>query len=213
MKMLVGVPVFRVSGLVRTCLQALTNSPAHVLAVDNAADEDVKAVLREFGDRIHILTNAENGYCNGGWNRIMEYGLNHDYDVIGLGSSDVALHPGWYQAVEKRITEHKKEVLIPNIGPPWSNPNTENVLIHPYIGWHFSFLPREAVQLVYPIPRQLRHWFGDNHMYKVLVQQNGWQHVLLNEVRCDHQQSAVTSRVPEAGSVVEQDKIEWGRLQ
>ena len=210
-KILVGIPVFRVPGLVQLCLGSLVNTPATVLVIDNAADQDVKQVLRAFGESIKVITNTQNGYCNGGWNQIMKYGLENEFDIIALGSSDVTMHRGWYEPILKRFVEHDNEILIPAPGPGVKTPNPNNVLFNPQIGWHQSFLPRKAVELVYPIPVGLRHWFGDNHMYQTLIPK-GWQTVLLNDVQCHHEQSAVTIRVPEAGSVVAQDKIEWERL-
>jgi len=212
MEVLVGVPVFRVPGLVQSCLSSLISTPADVLVIDNAADDDVKTLLRGFGKRVKIITNTENGYCNGGWNQILEYGISHGYDVIGLGSSDVTMHPGWYDAVVKRVQEHPREVFIPSIGEPVPNPDTNNVFVHPNTGWFFSFLPLEAAKLVYPIPRGLKHWYGDNHMYEVL-KHHGIGHVLLNEVRCYHQQGGITVKVAEANSVIAQDGIEWERLK
>lgn len=210
-KILVGVPCFRLPGLVNLCLGSLVNTPATVLAVDNCADADVKQVLASFGDKITIVTNKENGYCNGGWNQVMKYGLENGFDTIALGSSDVTMHKGWYSPVQKRLSENEKEILIPAIGIGSQTPNSDNVMFNPQVGWHMSFLPREAVELVYPIPAGIKHWFGDNHMYTVLVSK-GWRTVLLHDVQCYHEQSAVTARVPEAGSVVAQDKIEWEKL-
>ena len=49
-------------------------------------------------------------------------------------------------------------------------------------------------------------------MYQTLTA-HGWSTVLLNEVQAEHQQSAVTAKVPEAGIVIADDKIEWERLK
>jgi hypothetical protein len=207
MKVLIGVPVIRVSGLVQLCLQSLISTPASVLVIDNAADPDVKDVIRSCGDRVRTIVNGKNLYCNGAWNQIMEHGLNNDYDLIGLASSDVVLYPGWYEKIVQRALSFPNEVWLPNQGKPSSG-----TVVNPNIGWYFSFLPRKAVEMVYPIPYTLRHWFGDTHMAYVL-KENGWSWVLLNDMGCDHQQSAITVRVPEAGDVIAQDKIAWKALR
>lgn len=203
MRILVGIPVFRVAELAQLCLSALVCTPATVLVIDNAADANVKDVIRAYGDRVRVIQNDSNKFCNGGWNQVMEYGLNHGYDIVGLGSSDVILHAGWYEKILQRAQMFKNEVWIPKTGTA-----SDGVIEKPNLGWYFSFLPKEAVRLVYPIPETLKHWFGDTYMEQTLAR-NGWKHVLLNSVGCIHEQSAVTFRVPEAYPVIEQDKIAW----
>lgn len=204
--MLVGVPVFRLPDLVGRCLHALRGAGADVLAIDNAADQDVKEVLKVFPEYV-IISNQVNGYCNGAWNQILQYGIENNYDIIGLGSSDVTLHSGWYEKIVKRAEEFPNEVWIPCVGSP-----SEGVIYNPNTGWHFSFLPRKAAEIVFPIPSTIKHWFGDNHMHEALTK-NGWRHVLLNEVSCDHEQSAITFRTPEAYAVIDQDAKEWEEIK
>src|SRR4029077_10288489 len=111
MKVLVGVSVFAVPDLVRSCLSSLTGTPADVLVIDNGAPEDVKTAVSRYG--VQTIFNAENGYCNGGWNQIMKYGLDNGYDIIGLGSSDVELFSGWYPILESRASRFSNEVWLP----------------------------------------------------------------------------------------------------
>ena len=211
MKILVGTPVFRLGHSVKRCLKALVDTPADVLAVDNAADRDVRHVMSEFGNRILTIVNSANGYCNGAWNQILEYGINHGYDVIGLGTSDVTLHPGWYNVVARRMQEFPNEVLIPAIGQPVPNPNYMAVSYNTP-AWYFSFMSREAAKLAYPIPRTVKHWYGDTYMYYRLTT-NGFKIVLMDEARCYHEESSVTRVTPEAYDVIGQDHIEWAKLQ
>lgn len=211
MKVLVGTPVFRLAGTVRNHLEPLAATPADILVIDNAADQDVKQVVASFGIRFTVITNETNGYCNGAWNQILEYGLQHDYDVIGLGTSDVTLHPGWYDVVTKRMQEFPKEVLIPAEGPPVSNPSHLAVSFNTP-GWYFSFMPKEAAKLAYPIPRTVKHWYGDTYMYYRLTT-NGFKIVLMDQARCYHQTSSITAVTPESYDVIGQDHIEWAKLQ
>jgi hypothetical protein len=212
MKMLVGVPVFRVPDLVRSCLTALSDSPADILVVDNAADTDVKQVYNTFKNRVHVSFNSTNEYCNGGWNRIFQFGLTHDYDLIAIGSSDAALHPGWYEAIQARAAQVCNEVWVPSIGEPVFNPDSSSVTyVMSGVAGFFTFLPREAVKLVYPIPHQIRHWFGDQYMYETL-RQHGWKVAVLNQVRAHHQQSAITAATPEAYDVIKQDIQAWKEM-
>lgn len=218
---MIGIPAFRIPGLLRRCLNALVDTPAvpgwerpTILVVDNHSDPDVKALLRdEFDDRVQIVRNLYNEYCNRAWNQTMKRGLHLGYDLIGLGSSDAVLHPGWYDLVTQRVEQFDKEVLVPTVGEPVTNPSHLNVE-HATggVAGFFSFLPRAAVELVYPIPATLRHWFGDQYMFTKL-RDHRWSVTLMQDLRAFHEQSAVTAATPEASAVIEADKIEWLKLE
>lgn len=207
MKVLVGIPVFRVANLVARCLRSVENTPADILAIDNAADRDVEDVLYDFD--VNVIVNKVNGFCNGAWNQILEYGIDKNYDLIGLGSSDAALHPGWYEAITQRAASFPKEIVLPSIGEPVSAPDW-TLAEHPTGGvpGYFSFLPLEAARAVFPIPRGLKHWFGDQYMFEKL-RALGWKIAILKEVRAYHCQSAITVNTPEAYQVIEQDIKTW----
>lgn len=206
MKLLVGIPVFRLPSLVRRCLLSLADTPATVLAIDNAADAPVKSVLREFDGRIVDIAVPRNEYCNGGWNRVLAYGLDHDFDVIVLGSSDATLMPGWYEASMKRVATGDKTVFVPSI-----DERAEDELSTGGLAGFIIFLPRAAADLVYPIPSTLRHWFGDQYMFEKL-RANGWKTVVAHDVKATHAQSAVTAATPEAYAVIEGDKRAWAEM-
>jgi GT2 family glycosyltransferase len=204
-RVLVGVPVFRVPDLVRRCLASLVGNAADIVVVDNSADADVKEVLREFP--VRTIVNETNGYCNGGWNQIMQYGLEHDYDLIGLGSSDATLSQGWCEALQIRMEQFTKEVLIPSLKETHTDAECADS-----VAGYFSFLPRSAVEVVYPIPRSLQHWFGDQYMFEKL-RSIGWKTVVLGSVKATHEQSAITFRTPEAYQVIEKDIAAWKALR
>lgn len=210
MKLLIGIPVFRLPHLLRRCLESVVGIPGvDVLAIDNAADDAVKALLAaEFAHSVTVESAPTNEYCNGGWNRIMRHGLERGYDVIALGSSDACLHPGWLPKVVQRAETRPSEVWIPKIGAPSAGPDETAY----NIGGYFTFMPRAAVELVYPIPVQLRHWFGDQYMYEKL-RLAGWRTMVTSDVTASHQQSAVTQATPEAYAVIESDKMAWKALQ
>jgi len=194
---------------VRRCLESLINTPADILAVDNAADVDVKEMLRTFGDRIKIEVSPTNEFCNGGWNRVMKYGLEHNYDVIGLGSSDAMLHPGWYHAVCGRFREYADEILVPSVREPFANPDYHKVTyITGGLAGYYMFMTAAAVAKVYPIPAQFKHWYGDQHIFDTL-RYHGWKVAVLDEVGAYHEQGSVTFRTPEAYEAIRQDTAAW----
>jgi hypothetical protein len=201
-RILVGVPLFRVADLARRFLNSVAGTPVDIVIVDNNADADVKQVIKGFSKRATVLTSPENTFCNGGWNRIMQHALAGDYDIVGLGSSDVTMVGNWYSVLVDRWAMNLKEVWIPSLTPIPSDVYATS------IAGFTSFLPRAAVEHVYPIPAGLRHWFGDQYMFEKL-RRAGWSTVVPAALRAEHEWSAVTARTPEAYGVIEQDKIAW----
>lgn len=207
MNLLVGIPVFRIPDLVRRCLWSLIDTPATVLVIDNAADASVKSLLqREFTGRVEVITSPVNEYCNGGWNRVLAYGLDNNFDAIALGSSDATLRSGWYEAAVRRVAGGEKKVFVPSVSDAAVDEESTGGL-----AGFFIFLPRAAADLVYPIPPRLRHWFGDQYMFEKL-RANGWKTVVAHDVKATHQQSAVTAATPEAYAVIEDDKRVWEEM-
>jgi hypothetical protein len=209
MKVLIGVPAFRLPDSVGWSLDPLIDTPAKVLVIDNAADQDVKDVLKRYEGKIEVIVNSENTYCNGAWNQILEYGLKHDFDVIGLGT-DLILKPNWYNILTEYVKTSDKEVCLPCI---ISKPedNFDGVKVADNIAGPLTFFPKAAADLIYPIPHSLKHWYGDTYMFGKL-RANGWKTVVLGAMKAEHPWSQVTYRTPEAYQVIEQDKIEWKRL-
>jgi GT2 family glycosyltransferase len=206
---LVGIPVFRVPDLVRRCLASIIGTPADIVVIDNASDSDVKQVLRGFKNKCKVITNDRNLYCNGAWNQILSEGIAGGYECIGIGSSDVEMHSGWYETLTKRLDNYSKEVLIPRVGSLVPNPDyMAGEVVTGGVAGYFTFLPREAAELVYPIPQQLRHWHGDEYIFGKL-RSLGWKVVIMRDVTAWHEQSAITAVTPDAYKVIEQDIVSW----
>lgn len=208
MRVLVGVPAFRVPDLVKRCIDSIASTPADIMIVDNAADLDVKNVIQSYGSRVLVETNDQNRFCNGAWNQIMDYGYVNHYDVVGLGSSDAQLHAGWYEVLTERAANHKDEIWLPEVGEPGVGFTPEAVDITGGIAGYFSFLPKRAILPVYPIPLRFKHWYGDQHIFDTL-RSIGWKVTVLRNMRSYHQQSAITAVTPEAYEAIRLDQIAW----
>jgi hypothetical protein len=114
--------------------------------------------------------------------------------------------------LKDRANNFANEVWIPKIGPTVSVLDFKNAEhIEGGIAGYFSFLPRKAAEIVYPIPSGLKHWFGDQYMFEKL-RANGWKITVLDSLRAQHEQSSVTASNPEAYKVIEQDKAYWREL-
>jgi hypothetical protein len=216
MRVLTGIPVFRIPDSVRRCLEALVHTPTDIFVVDNAADADVREVVKTFGDRIKVEVSPTNEFCNGGWNRIMKYGLENNYDVIGLGSSDATLHPGWYYAVCSRFRDYSGEVLIPSVREPITNPDhhkATTILPTKELPGFYMFIVASDVKKVYPIPAQMRHWYGDTYILGKLRNEEGRKITLLEEVGAYHEQGSVTFRTSGMSEITRQDEAAWVEYQ
>ena len=206
-KILIGLTVYRIPQIVINALDSVVESPVDIVVVDNDAEKAVKSVLQNYGTRIHVIRNETNLYCNGGWNQILGYGLQRDYDLIGFGSAH--FHPGWYETICKRFAEYPNEVWLPEIGEPAPSQNYHRAThVAATSAGFFTFMPRAAVEKFYPIPSTLRQWFGDTYMYNRLESQ-GWRVMVLNDMRAYHQWSRVKDSNPIMPQVVEEDKREW----
>lgn len=203
MKILVGMPAYKLPDVVNEVLHSMTGTPAQALVVDNASNEDVKRVLRSYD--VPVITNTENLGCNGAWNQILGYGLRNGFDVIGL-NTDAALKPGWYESLVDWINSNPKTCVVTNVGKPETPTHLFEVSGSP-----LTFLPREAAEIVYPIPQKLVHWFGDTYMF-VKLRRLGWKMMVVGHIRADHRWSRITEVSPEVSPVIPQDKIEWKKL-
>jgi len=210
MRLLYGIPAYRLQGHVGNCLFSTTSTPADVLVIDNNADRSVKEEIARY-PRAIVIRNAHNNYCNGAWNQILEYGIRNQYDVIALGT-DAMPHTGWYDTVNKRFSEFKKEVVSPIEARQVLTPD-HTVVHHEWPCGQIFFLTLEAAKKVYPIPECLRHWFGDNYIFDKLAYL-GWRMISLRDLTMDVQsQGAVTVSASQHGEpigpVIEADKKAW----
>jgi len=209
-RVLVGIPCFKVADQVRRCLESLVETPADVMAIDNAADEDVKLLLNTFEGRIKVAHSPTNEFCNGAWNRVLEYGIEQNYEVISLGSSDAVLHPGWYEGMCSRLVEFPKEILVPKIREPLQTPDYRKVTYSEGgLAGYFMFMTREAAKLVFPIPRDLFHWYGDSHIFNVL-KESGYKVAVTEELGAYHEQgSNRLVNLHETDAAILHDKRIW----
>jgi len=231
MRVLMGIPAFRLSDLVKRSIDSTIGTPADVLVIDNGSDPSVKATLMQYNTspslrlaanaperknavhekQVKLIVNQKNTFCNGAWNQILDYGLKNGYDLIAL-NTDVALHGGWYDILLHRAANYEKEVWLPTIGPFSATQDSRFGSIVENIAGSCIFLTKEAAEIVYPIPEQLRQWFGDEYMFTKL-RKCGWNTVVLRDLTGDHQWTRVTEATPEAYTQIEQDKIEWEKIK
>lgn len=153
----------------------------------------------------HVI-NRGNNYCNGAWNQAMKYFLDGEWDYLAIGSSDVIMGKNWH----KMIPKDDNEIWVPTFAPSLEhlrNWRGERKELKGGVAGAFTVLPRKAVELVYPIPKKLKLWFGDEYMYGKL-RENGWK-IMQAEFTAYHYGSLSIQTNPESARIIEEDKIEW----
>lgn len=212
----VGVPVFREdSEVLRRALAslraiAITAPPdplVQVLAVDNGASEECKAVLAAFernysAAQFRVLHNPENIYVNGAWNQIAEEFLASDADLLAIVNADAELSEGW--AGELWARSQQDESAYWRAGETAEGGGRR--LVHS--AGSFFVMTRADVEKVFPIPPALRIWYGDSWIWGVL-EGMGRKAVTIESIRVVHAASMSSRRLPEFAEIVSEDRRAW----
>ena len=207
-KIFLGAPCYRESAkLLRSVITSFLEPHVHVLIVSNDASDECKSVLASmFHELGHIIHNEKNLYINAAWNQIAEAFLKSDADVLAIANADAVLSPGWGAAL---IDAAKVW------GRFWHGrcvSQGDVLLEHPrHTAGVFFALAREHVKLCFPIPSELRMWWGDSWIWRQLERAEVRPHVI-EEIRVWHAGSVSSSQVPEMREIVEADRIAWERL-
>jgi hypothetical protein len=156
------------------------------------------------------LVNDPTEWCNGAWNQAMKYFLEGDWTHLALGTSDVIMKEDWKSFIPFR----EKEVWVPTYANSLEKlPDTigEERLLAGGVAGAFTILPREAVEIVYPIPSKLKLWFGDEYIFDKL-KRHGWKVMQYAGCAYHYGSISIASNQHEALKVIEEDKIAWANL-
>lgn len=217
-KALIGIPCLYGEHHTRLAIESVVNENIDLLLVDNGAENSVKSVINYYHSRenVHIISNEFNIYVNAAWNQIAAFFLNNEkYTHLILMNSDLILSDKWHVALERFYNnpENAKRIPVPVITDHPQNENqddqTFNVLTEGIPGV-FIVLPREAVEKVYPVPDEIKIWFGDNFLYD-LARGSGFETGVLKGLVCYHFHGGSQSiqRTADVYRIIEQDKIAW----
>jgi hypothetical protein len=209
-KILSVVPVYGDSGWTKYCLGNINHSD--LLVIDDCATKEVKKVVVKYNK----IVNSKNKMVNYVWNQAMEYFLtNKQYDFLALICSDFVMVDNWesfclaffdncimlpYQVntdakikPEVRLKDHYKKIKggYPGV---------------------FMFFSREMVEAVYPIPKGIKLWFGDEYIFTKLMKL-GYEMRVYYELRGLHGNSRSVSENPKAHKTIELDKAVWEKIK
>ena len=222
MKILVGIPC--VTGPIH-CRASIKSaiSYADVLIIDNGATKEVKDVLLEIKDtyttpyKLFTIVNKDNIYVNPAWNQIMEYFLEHkEYDYLIIMNSDLSMEFPWEWICNERWRNDPDEILVPVLNEGVKYPTYPYFLPAKIVTegtpGAFITLNRRQAKIVYPIPGEIKIWFGDNWIYSTL-RNFGYQTVIPPNLTGTTSWSQTVSKIPEATAIIEEDKIAWEKVK
>lgn len=216
MKTLVAIPFLFGAEHSKLCIESVINSGVDVLLIDNGAEQSVKNVLNFYHSRsnVHIISNHENIYVNPAWNQAMEFFLEMDYDQLVIMNSDLIMHPNWHEVLKNRLVEVPDEITLPVITDSSMQYATceyqSGMEVSSGTAGVFISLNRKQVEIVYPIPKEIKVWFGDNWIFD-LLRGIGCKTVIAPNLYAKHYHNGSQSvgRVVGISEIIEQDKIVW----
>jgi glycosyltransferase involved in cell wall biosynthesis len=215
-KILCGIPVITGADHCRKAFDSVLNQEnIELLIIDNNAEPEVKALIKEYSDRynVHITVNPKNIYVNPSWNQIMNYfSWYSDAQYLVIMNSDLVMQNDWSNICREWWANQPDHLLLPIITDelPTKIHMVEQIGNQVDSGTPgvFITLNRDQVKLVNPIPREIKIWFGDNVIFDTLRRLK-YVTVIPECLLASHTWSSTISRVPEAYEIIEQDKIAW----
>lgn len=234
MKVLVGIPVLYGPQHCREAIESvIDNENVTVLVIDNGSGPDMIDMLSSFPvsnykGKLTIIRNPENVYVNPAWNQILDVFLNGfpamhgfprvqgGFDQLVIMNSDLVMCKYWYEVLKKHLTLFPQNIPVPHITTNKNElyiVNKTQEVTHVFEGTPgvFICLNQEHAALINPIPESIKVWFGDNWIYEGL-RKRGYSTVVLSNLVAYHSGSQTVSRVPGISELIEQDKIEWEKL-
>lgn len=204
MKILCAIPVLY-NG--ETCLKAFRSAieEADVLILSNGADRSVQQAIDLFKgeqhvNRVSVFRNETNLFVNWSWNFFMQYFIKTDfYDQLIIMNSDLILSPGWSEQLEDGI------ISLPSDG---TLKQDEQVFCgSPGV---FLQLNREMAKIVYPIPSEIKLWFGDEFLLTIL-RELGYKTIVKHKLVALHFHGGSQSIaiLPNKSEMIEADKVAW----
>ena len=178
MKFLVSIPMLYAAQCCKETLNSFVGlDNVDILIGDNGADIDVKLVISEFENskNIFIIREPENIYVNPIWNKFIKYFIdNPQYDYLIIVNSDLPIQRDFAKVLENRLSINPDEIPIPTLNTD-KNILTQTVdiniqeaqVVDSGTAGVFIVISRKLANIVYPIPPEIKVWFGDNWIYDI----------------------------------------------
>lgn len=218
-RILVCIPCIVNPHVIKECVQSILYKPdVHIILLDNGADQDVKDLLSEYAkyENVNVWQNHQNEYVTKAWNLFMNYFLQSElWDRLIIMNSDLVMQKEWDRIIRTLWRDSPDLILSPNVVEDktklydsLSSNNHKEVRDAPNPPGIFITLNKRQTSLVHPIPEEIKIWFNDGWIYKILNSLSYYAVTPLNLIAFHHTSESI-KRVPEAREIIEQDKIAW----
>lgn len=204
-KILVGVPVIYCEECVRDCIESIEPQADELIIIDNNSTPEIKKII----SNKNKIVNPHNLFVNPAWNQIMEYFLSTDNDILIILNSDMIVREGSLDIIRNIDIDGDMSIMLPKQVKQFSSHISQDIQTIP---WGYPgimiILTRKMCEIVYPIPSGIKLWFGDDWMFKNLINA-GYSLRIYSSIECIHGGSRSLFSLPDYSSIIEQDKIEW----
>lgn len=200
MKILCGIPVLY-NGT--TCLKAFESviDEADLLIIDNGSDPDVKQAIKTFQDKYicSVIGFEKNIFVNAAWNCILREFIGSDFDQLVIMNSDLIMQPGWSKQLEDGI-----------IGLPCDGTLKADEEVFRGSPGIFLQMNKKMAEMVYPIPEQIKLWYGDEYILTIL-REMGYKTIVKHKLvgLHFHGGSQSIAILPNKSEMIEADKVSW----
>jgi hypothetical protein len=207
-KLLVGIPVIYDVNCVKRCLSHIIGADG-ILIIDNNATPDIKNLIAPYNK----IVNAKNVYVNPAWNQLMEYFLAHpEFDTIIILNSDIYLKNDVCAKIKLIDLDAQKVIpLVTGVSAFSDSPDPASHVVKDGVPGVFICLSRKMVEHVYPIPNEIKLWYGDNWIFNKL-QLLDYKMTVYNDLQAIMDWSRSIGLLPEAHTIIEEDKIAWNLI-
>jgi hypothetical protein len=206
---LVGIPVIYCEDCVSECLAAIEPQVDEVLIIDNAATAGIKKIIAGK----NVIQNPQNVFVNPAWNQIMEYFLKTSHDTLIILNSDLVLRENSIDIIRQIDIDLEKTIVLPSQVSSFSDSPAGDITTIP---WGYPgimiVLTRKMCELVYPIPNDLKLWFGDDWIFGKLIKA-GYSLNIYSEIESIHGGSRSLFVLPGYTDLIEEDKAVWERVK
>jgi hypothetical protein len=206
-KVLVGIPVLNGHDWIEDCIKSSYSQADDFLIIDNGSNLLAKNIIEPY----QKIVNETNIYVNSAWNQIMKYFLESDNDYLIIQNSDLLLREGSIDVIRNvDIDAEKVNILVHLVDKFSENPSDEIFDLGDGMAGVMIVLDKKMCEMVYPIPDDLKLWYGDNWIYCKL-QKAGYKFHIYKAIEGMHAVSKSVNYLSESerGPIIDSDKNLW----
>lgn len=220
MKILLCIPIIKGAEIAKEAINQVINRPdVEVVLLDNGADDDVKNLINSFSQtpNVTIISYPQNVYVTEAWNRFMKMFFHSSCDRLIIMNSDLTMQKDWDTVVRNCWEFNPNYILTPVVlndkTKMFEDVNTQTAIFTQVENpaGIFITLNKKQCELVYPIPSEIKVWFNDTYIMKLLGAHQ-YEIVVPYNLLAYHHTSTSVSSVSGVHAVIEEDKKAWANI-